>query len=88
MLYAIDKRNNEIILACNIKTNNYKDTYNNNLRWKCADNACNDNNLIFINSLHLIPHFRHSYKSDHCSVSKSFSEYNKDFYNNWYKLFK
>lgn len=85
MLYAIDKRNNEIILACNIKTNNYKDTYNNNLRWKCASN---DNNLIFINSLHLIPHFRHSYKSDHCSVSKSFSEYNKDFYNNWYKLFK
>jgi len=88
MLYAIDKINNEIILASNVRENNYKNTYNNKLKFKCFDSNCNDNNVVFINSLNKIVHFRHSNLKNNCFVSKQFIEYNKDFYNNWYKLFK
>ncbi len=86
MFYAIDKRNNEIILAYNIRENNYKDTYNNKLKFKCAD--CNDDSVVYVNSLNKIAHFRHSNVKNSCFVSKQFIEYNKHFYNNWFKLFK
>ena len=39
---------NEILISSNIRKNNYKDTYNNNLKFSCLDKNCNDKKIIFI----------------------------------------
>ena len=92
MFYAIDKITGEIILSENIRHDNYKKTYNYSLRYICCGcmkngDKCNDNNVSFVNSKEKTPHFRHS-KNTECSASKAFKEFNIDFYNNWFKLFK
>jgi hypothetical protein len=92
MFYAIDKITGEIILSINIRSENYKNTYNKSLRFICGgciDNGekCNDNNVSFVNSKVKQPHFRHS-KNTECSASKEFKEFNIDFYKNWFDLFK
>ena len=66
--------------------------YNKLLRYRCAgcinnDNKCNDNNVSFVNSKIKQAHFRHS-KNTECSASKTFKEFNIDFYKNWFHLFK
>lgn len=92
MFYAIDKITNEIILSLNIRDRNYKDTYNKELRFRCAgscDNGeeCNDEKVVYVNSKLKQSHFRHSSGSK-CSASKAFKEFNIDFYSNWFNLFK
>lgn len=92
MFYAIDKITNEIVLSINIRSENYKNSYNKSLRYKCAGcldngNNCNDDNVTFVNSIKKQPHFRHS-KNTICSASKAFNEFNKDFYLKWFELFK
>ena len=92
MFYAIDKITSEIILSINIRSENYKNTYNKSLRFICGgciDNGekCNDNNVSFVNSKIKQPHFRHS-KNTECSASKAFKEFNITFYKNWFDLFK
>jgi hypothetical protein len=92
MFYAIDKITSEIILSINIRSENYKNTYNKSLRFICGgciDNGekCNDNNVLFVNSKVKQPHFRHS-KNTECSASKAFKEFNITFYKNWFDLFK
>jgi len=92
MFYAIDKITNEIILSINIRTHNYKNSYNKTLRYRCAGclnngDKCNDNNVSFVNSKKKEPHFRHS-KNAICSATEDFTKFNKDFYINWFKLFK
>jgi len=104
MFYAIDVRTNEIVLSINIeqfnyiykvnenfknvRENCYKDTYNNKLRFRCADSNCNDNKLIYVNSYHKTPHFRHSINDSNCSAKKNGIEFNHKFYDDWFKLFK
>lgn len=85
MFCAIDKNTNEIILSLNVRDNNYKDTYNKELRYKCID--CDDNNVVFVNSKCKKFHFRHS-SSKKYPKHKKYIEFNKDFYLNWYQLFK
>ena len=92
MFYAIDKITGEIILSINIRSENYKNTYNKSLRFICCgciDNGekCNDNNVSFVNSKVKQPHFRHS-KNTECSAFKAFKEFNIDFYKYWFELFK
>jgi hypothetical protein len=41
MFYAIDKNTNEIILSLDVRDRNYKDTYNKELRFKCAGSCEN-----------------------------------------------
>lgn len=79
---------NEILISSNIRKNNYKDTYNNNLKFSCFDNNCNDNKVIYVNSLQKSPHFRHSTSNKNCSVYKSCIEFNNIFYELWFNLFK
>jgi hypothetical protein len=82
MFYAVDKKTGEIILSINMRD----DKYNNSLRYLCYH--CNDNYISFINLKYTIPHFRH-FRNYYCSSSfKVFREFNIDFYNNWFKLFK
>lgn len=92
MYYAIDKITGNYIIAINLREDNYKDTYNKSLRYICGGYIndyckCNDNNVSFVNSLKKQSHFRHS-KNTTCSASKSFKEFNIDFYKNWFNLFK
>ena len=92
MFYAIDKITGEIILSINIRADNYKNTYNKSLRYKCSGctengDKCNDENVSFVNSKIKQSHFRHS-KNTECSASKAFKEFNIDFYKNWFNLFK
>ena len=92
MFYAIDKITGEIILSINIRSENYKNTYNKSLRFLCGGciengDKCNDNNVSFVNSKSKQSHFRHS-KNTECSASKAFKEFNIDFYKNWFDLFK
>lgn len=92
MFYAIDKNTGEIILSLNVRDRNYKDTYNKELRFKCAgtcDNGdeCDDENVVFVNSKLKQSHFRHSSGSK-CSAHKSYIEFNNNFYSNWFNLFK
>lgn len=92
MFYAIDKITGEIILSINIRSENYKNTYNKSLRFICCgciDNGekCNDNNVSFVNSKVKQSHFRHS-KNTECSASKAFKEFNIEFYKYWFELFK
>jgi len=79
---------NEILISSNVRENNYKDTYNNNLKFSCLDNNCNDKNVIYVNSLRKSPHFRHSTSNKNCSVYKSCIEFNNIFYELWFNLFK
>ena len=92
MFYAIDKRTGEIILSLNVRDRKYKDTYNKELRFKCAGSCengkqCNDDNVVFVNSKLKQAHFRHSSASK-CSANKAYIEFNNDFYSNWFNLFK
>ena len=92
MFYAIDKITSKIVLSINMKSENYKNTYNKSLRFICGGcinngEKCNDNNVSFVNSKVKQPHFRHS-KNTECSASKDFKEFNIDFYKNWFELFK
>lgn len=92
MFYAIDKSTGEIILSLNVRDRNYKDTYNKELRFKCAGSCengkeCDDNNVIFVNSKQKQSHFRHSSGSK-CSAHKAFIEFNNNFYSNWFNLFR
>lgn len=92
MFYAIDKNTGEIILSLNVRDRNYKDTYNKELRFKCAgtcDNGdeCDDENVVFVNSKLKQSHFRHSSGSK-CSAHKAYIEFNNNFYSNWFNLFK
>ena len=92
MFYAIDSITGEIILSINVRSDNYKNTYNKSLKYICSgcnDNGdkCGDKNVSFVNSKVKQSHFRHS-KNTECSASKEFKEYNKEFYNKWYDLFK
>lgn len=92
MFYAIDKNTGEIILSLNVRDRNYKDTYNKELRFKCAgscDNGkeCDDDNVVFVNSKLKQSHFRHSSGSK-CSAHKAYIEFNNNFYSNWFNLFK
>tara|TARA_B100001540_G_scaffold317677_1_gene352094 strand:- start:3550 stop:5310 length:1761 start_codon:yes stop_codon:yes gene_type:complete len=92
MFYAIDKRTGEIILSLNVRDRKYKDTYNKELRFKCAGSCengqqCNDDNVVFVNSKLKQAHFRHS-SSSKCSANKAYIEFNNDFYSNWFNLFK
>ena len=53
MFYAIDKITGEIILSINIRSENYKNTYNKSLRFLCGGciengDKCNDNNVSVI----------------------------------------
>jgi hypothetical protein len=92
MFYAIDKNTNEIILSLNVRDRNYKDTYNKELRFKCAGSCengkeCDDDNVVFVNSKLKQSHFRHSSGSK-CSAHKAYIEFNNNFYSNWFNLFK
>lgn len=92
MFYAIDKITSKIVLSINMKSENYKNTYNKSLRFICGGcinngEKCNDNNVSFVNSKVKQPHFRHS-KNTECSASKAFKEFNIDFYKYWFELFK
>jgi len=92
MFYAIDKNTNEFILSLNVRDRNYKDTYNKELRFKCAGSCengkeCEDDNVTFVNSKLKQSHFRHSSKSK-CSAHKAYIEFNNNFYSNWFNLFK
>jgi len=86
MFIAIDKNTNEYIVSYNIRDKNYKDTYNKELRYKCVG-SCQDNNVVFVNSIKKTPHFRHSYHSK-CSAHNTYIEFNKDFYLSWFNIFK
>ena len=85
MFIAIDKNTNEYILSFNIRDINYKDTYNKELRYKCVD--CQDNNVVFVNSIKKQPHFRHSFNSK-CTAHYTYIEFNKEFYFKWFSIFK
>ena len=92
MFYAIDKNTNEIILSLDVRDRNYKDTYNKELRFKCAGSCengkdCEDDNVVFVNSKLKQSHFRHSSGSK-CSAHKAYIEFNNNFYSNWFNLFK
>lgn len=92
MFYAIDKVTNEIVLSLDIREKNYKDTYNKELKYKCAGycddgNDCDDNNIIFVNSKVKQPHFRHSVASK-CSAHRAYLEFNHSFYADWFSLFE
>ena len=92
MFYALDKNTNEIILSLDVRDRNYKDTYNKELRFKCAgacENGkdCEDDNVVFVNSRLKQSHFRHSSGSK-CSAHKAYIEFNNNFYSNWFNLFK
>ena len=75
-ILSIDEQDNRIdgnlINNKNINyiQDNYKDTYNKELRFKCIDDNCNDI-LTFVNSIQKTPHFRHSSKdkSNNCLPS-------------------
>lgn len=41
---------NEILISSNVRENYYKDTYNNNLKFSCLDNNCDDKKVIYVNS--------------------------------------
>jgi len=92
MFYAIDKSTGEIILSLNVRDKNYKDTYNKELRFKCAGSCengkeCDDENVVFVNSKLKQSHFRHSSGSK-CSAHKAYIEFNNNFYSNWFNLFR
>jgi hypothetical protein len=93
MFYALDKNTNEIILSLDVRDRNYKDTYNKELRFKCAGSCengkkdCEDDNVVFVNSKLKQSHFRHSSGSK-CSAHKAYIEFNNNFYSNWFNLFK
>jgi hypothetical protein len=91
MFYALDKNTNEIILSLDVRDRNYKDTYNKELRFKCAGSCengkdCDDENVVFVNSKLKQSHFRHSSGSK-CSAHKAYIEFNNNFYSNWFNLF-
>jgi hypothetical protein len=92
MFYALDKNTNEIILSLDVRDRNYKDTYNKELRFKCAGSCengkeCEDENVVFVNSKFKQSHFRHSSGSK-CSAHKAYIEFNNNFYSKWFNLFK
>jgi len=92
MFYAIDKNTCEIILSLNVRDKNYKDTYNKELRFKCAGSCkngqeCDDENVVFVNSKLKQAHFRHSSGSK-CSAHKAYIEFNNYYNIDWFKLFK
>ena len=82
-----DEKIIEILTSQNIYENNYKDSYNNTLKFKCIDYTCNDNNIIFVNGRKITPHFRHSKKSYNCSAIRNFKIMNNPFNLNWFYLF-
>jgi len=92
MFYAVNKSTGEIILSLNVRDRNYKDTYNKELRFKCAGSCengedCDDDNVVFVNSKLKQSHFRHSSGSK-CSAHKAYIEFNNNFYSNWFNLFR
>lgn len=86
MFCAIDNDTNDIVIAENLREYNYKDTYNYNKKYTCCH--CNDNKVIFINSLSYQFHFRHSGLKICSESQNNFRHFNKHYYKNWFKLFK